>query len=85
MYFSKQPDGPYSVSNSAEDIVLGLVEPVSGSNGNITCDNWFSSLSLVKKLRSKNLTYVATIRQRRREIPQDLLTKKRQTTLLIYI
>lgn len=53
-----------------------MVEPVAGTNRNITADNWFSSLSLVNNLLKKNLTYLGTVRKSRREIPQEFLRKK---------
>ncbi|XP_050315500.1 piggyBac transposable element-derived protein 4-like [Anthonomus grandis grandis] len=84
-YVGKQPDRLCSISNAAEDIVLRLVEPVRGTNRNITGDNWFSSLSLAKKLQSVNLTYVGTMRQNKREIPEGFLpNKSRQINLSIF-
>lgn len=38
-HVGKQPDGPYRVSNAAEDIALRLVEPIRSSNRNVTGDN----------------------------------------------
>lgn len=73
-----QPNGPYQVGNSAEEVVLRLVKPVQGSNRNITGDNWFTSLSLVNKLKEKKLTYVGTIRKNRKEIPIELLPSKQR-------
>lgn len=77
VYVGKQPEGPYQLSNSAEEVVLRLVEPVSGSNRNITGDNWFTSVSLAKRLlQEKQLTYVGTIRKNKREIPREFLPNK---------
>lgn len=47
VYVSTQPEGPYKCKNSGEDIVLRLVQPVEGSNRNISADNWFTSLPLI--------------------------------------
>ena len=55
IYAGIQPVGPYRCSNSAEDIVVRLVEPVVGTNRNITADNWFSSVSLAKKLMEEKI------------------------------
>ncbi|XP_030758825.1 piggyBac transposable element-derived protein 4-like [Sitophilus oryzae] len=75
-YVGKQPPGPYEQSNSGEDIVLRLVAPVEGTNRNITADNWFTSLSLAKSLKTKKLTYVGTIRANKRELPKEFLPSK---------
>lgn len=77
-YVGTQPDGPYKLSNSAEDIVLRLVHPVGGTNRNITGDNWFSSIPLTNKLLQKRLTYVGTLRKNKREIPVEFLPNKRK-------
>lgn len=76
-YVGTQPEGPYKLSNSAEDIVLRLVYPVAGTNRNITGDNWFTSLSLSNKLlQEKKLTYIGTMRKNKREIPPQFLPNK---------
>ncbi|VEN40135.1 unnamed protein product [Callosobruchus maculatus] len=76
-YVGTQPDGPYKFSNSPDEIVLRLVHPVEGTNRNITGDNWFTSIPLVKKLlEEKKLTYVGTLRKNKREIPLEFLPKK---------
>ncbi|XP_023213628.1 piggyBac transposable element-derived protein 4-like [Centruroides sculpturatus] len=72
-YLGKQPDGPYCFSTNAQDVVERLVTPVQGTNRNITGDNWFTSVSLVKALKAKKLTYVGTIRKNRREVPAEFL------------
>lgn len=43
--------------------MLRLVEPIVGSNRNVTADNWFSSLELVKELKKKQLTFVGTLKE----------------------
>lgn len=76
-YVGRQPDGPFQMNNSAEEIVLRLVEPVQGSNRNITGDNWFTSLPLARTLlNNKKLTYVGTMRKNKREIPKEFLADK---------
>lgn len=80
VYVGKQPEGPYKLSTSAEDLVIRLTEIVHGTNRNITGDNWFTSLNLATRLLTeKKLTYVGTIRKNKREIPVPFLpNKKRQ-------
>nr|CAI5823661.1 unnamed protein product [Callosobruchus analis] len=57
-YVGTQPEGPFRLGNSAQEIVLRMVEPIKNSNRNVTGDNWFTSVSLVNKLLEKKLTYV---------------------------
>ncbi|XP_046686312.1 uncharacterized protein LOC124371984 [Homalodisca vitripennis] len=53
---------------------MRLVEPIAGSNRNITCDNWFASVPLAKRLREeKKLTLIATLRKNKREVPPNFL------------
>ncbi|KAJ3661711.1 hypothetical protein Zmor_006098 [Zophobas morio] len=70
IYCGQQSEGPFRQSNSAYDVVMMLSEPIYQSGRNITADNWFSSLNLVRKLEEKKLSYVGTIRKNRRELPQ---------------
>lgn len=55
--------------NSASDVVLRLEEPIFNSDRNITADNWFASIQVVKDLRKKKLSYVGTIRKTKKELP----------------
>jgi len=63
-----------------------LCKPYFGSKRNITGDNWFTSVPLVKDLLEKGLTYVGTIRKNKGEIPEEMTDKARfkprQCTLL---
>ena len=72
VYTGKQPDGsPFQFSNTAED-VLRMVKPIEGTNRNVTGDNWFTSIPLTERLLTqKKFTYVGTIRQIKRQIPQE--------------
>nr|CAI5860047.1 unnamed protein product [Callosobruchus analis] len=87
-YVGIQPEGPYRMSNSPLDIVCRLVEPVQGTNRNITGDNWFSSIPLAKNLLdNKKLTYVGTLRKNKREIPPNFLphkTRKEKSSIFGY-
>lgn len=57
-----------------EFYVKELTKAFHGSNRNVTCDNWFTSVPLVKSLLRQpyNLTLVGTIRSNKREIPEEL-------------
>ncbi|CAH2006447.1 unnamed protein product [Acanthoscelides obtectus] len=84
-YLGAQPEGPYKLSNSPNDLVLRLVQPVEGTNRNITGDNWFTSVPLAIKLLEKKLTYVGTMRKNKREIPTEFLpTKNREEKTSIF-
>ncbi|GBP63866.1 PiggyBac transposable element-derived protein 4 [Eumeta japonica] len=60
------PQGEYYVKE--------LSKPVHGTNRNITCDNWFTSVPLAKTLLQDpyKLTLVGTIRSNKREIPEQM-------------
>lgn len=76
VYCGKQPEGPYSQSNSPQHIVQRLVEPYRGKNRNLTCDNWYTSYPLAKLLLENKITMVGTLRKNKREIPPELLPYK---------
>lgn len=76
IYCGQQPEGPFKQSNSAADVVMRLSEPIFHSGRNITGDNWFTSLELVKQLENKKLSYVGTIRKNKREIPPSFVSPK---------
>ncbi|KAF9419998.1 hypothetical protein HW555_003592, partial [Spodoptera exigua] len=48
------------VSN-CQKAVIRLSKPLHGSNKNITCDNWFTSVQLIDALRERGLTCVGTL------------------------
>jgi len=58
----------------ASDVVCKLVQPISGQDRggrNVTVDNFFTSVDLANQLKNKKLTLVGTMKQNRREIPQE--------------
>ena len=55
--------------------VLDLINPISGTNRNITTDNYYTSISLANKLKSNQLTLVGTMKKNKRCIPSSFLTK----------
>jgi len=44
VYVGTQPDGPYKINNSPNNVVTRLVQPIEGTKRDITIDNWFTSL-----------------------------------------
>ena len=67
--------------NLGEKVVLNLVEPFKRSGRNITCDNFFTSLGLARKLLNDNLTVVGTIRKNKKELPKEFVTAKKRSVL----
>ena len=55
---------------------LKLTEPLYGTNRNVTCDNWFSSLELCEELNQRKITMVGTLRKVKREIPPALISTR---------
>jgi len=80
IYAGKQLDGPFSIDNSASEVVKRLVSPISKTGRNIMADNWLASVSLAEELlKNHNLTLVATIKKNKREIQKKfLITKNRE-------
>ncbi|KAG5876248.1 hypothetical protein JTB14_023274 [Gonioctena quinquepunctata] len=63
--------GPKMADNSALAVVERLVEPLRSSKRNLTCDNWFTSIPLVRNLYSNyKLTFLGTIRSIRLRISE---------------
>lgn len=56
--------------------VLALIPPISGTNRNVTADNWFSSVELIRELRKHNITYVGTLKKNKREVPYEFQPHK---------
>lgn len=72
VYLGKQPDGPYSVDNSPSAVVQRLCQCIKGTHRNVTCDNWFTGIDLIKRLLTDyQLTFVGTIRKNKRELPVE--------------
>ncbi|XP_046688877.1 uncharacterized protein LOC124374768 [Homalodisca vitripennis] len=78
IYPGTQPqNSPFEQSNRPKDVVLRLISHLENSGRNITADNWFSSVPLVRELLERGITYVGTLRKNKRELPPELLSKKR--------
>lgn len=79
MYCGEQPDGLFNVSNSPLDLVQRMIAPVSGSNRNLTIDNWCYSYDLALNLLKKHkITVVETLRKNKREIPTDFINNEKK-------
>ncbi|CAH2102077.1 unnamed protein product [Euphydryas editha] len=61
---------------SAHFFTLKLTEKIHGTNRNLTCDNWFTSIPVAKELLQKQVTLVGTLRRNKREIPPSFLEVK---------
>ena len=57
-------------------IVLDLAEDIDDFCRNITCDNFFTNLSLVRKLLQKNLTLIGTTRKSKPEFSTEFTEAK---------
>jgi hypothetical protein len=55
--------------------VLDLVPSVSGTNRNITTDNYYTSIPLAMELKSRKLTLVGTMKKNKACIPPSFLAK----------
>jgi hypothetical protein len=58
----------------AGDVVCTLVQPISGQDRggrNVKTDNFFTSVDLANQLKNKKLTLFGTMKQNKREIPQE--------------
>ena len=60
----------------ATQCVLRLIQPIEGSNRNVTTDNWFSSIELIDELEKRKLTYVGTMRKKTRNTKRISAAKK---------
>ena len=84
IYKGKEPNEPQN-SNLGCKVVMNLAEPFKKSGRNITCDNFFTSLDLGRKLLKERLTLVETIRKNRQELPPEFVTaKKRDAKTTLY-
>ncbi|KAJ8971361.1 hypothetical protein NQ314_000742 [Rhamnusium bicolor] len=76
VYVGTQPEGPFSVSNSALALVDRLCQPIRGIGRNLTTDNFFTSLELAELLLSQKITTVGTIRKNKRALPPEFVNGK---------
>ena len=77
VYVGQQPPGPYKCDNDPRSIVLRLIQPISGTKRNLTCDNWFTSFKLINELVNEyKITYVGTIKKNKRELPLEFVNTR---------
>jgi hypothetical protein len=70
-YMGKEDDRDMQVSYG-EYITMHMLQGLYGSGRNVTCDNFFTSLNLSKRLFQNGITMVGTVRASRRDIPKHL-------------
>jgi hypothetical protein len=76
-YVGKQPENsPFEKSTAPLDLVMRLCDKFTKEGRNLTGDNWFTSIPLVRKLLDLDTTYVGTIRKNKREIPPEFQAEK---------
>ena len=63
-------------TNQGTRVVLDLVEDIENSGRNVNCDNFFTNLSLARKLLQKKLTLVGTMRKNNPELPTEFTVAK---------
>lgn len=49
-------------------VVLRLVEPIKNTSRNITADNWYSSVELMRELEKLKLTFVGTVKKKTKHL-----------------
>lgn len=73
IYVGQQPIGPYKVQTDNVSLLSRLCQPISGSNRNVTMDNFFTSMVVANKLLGDHkLTMLGTIRKNKRELPKEI-------------
>ncbi|GFY42352.1 DDE_Tnp_1_7 domain-containing protein [Trichonephila inaurata madagascariensis] len=56
--------------------VIRLTKCIYGTNRNITCGNWFTSIELATELKKHKLTLVGTVKKNKPQIPPEFLPSK---------
>lgn len=79
IYVGAQPNGPYKLPQSAEEVTILMIQPIAGINRNVKSDNWFTSVPLAERLlHEKQLTLVGTIRFNRVGVLNEIRPHKEQ-------
>jgi len=68
--------GSAQETNQGTRVVLDLADDIETSGRNITCANFFTNLSLARKLLQKKLTLVGTMRNNKPELPAECTVAK---------
>src|SRR5258705_2237907 len=59
-----------------------MVQTVSGTSRNLTCDSWYTSVPLAKALLDKHkITLIGTLRKNKREIPPEFLPSRHRPAM----
>ena len=74
--YIRKDAGSAPETNQETRIVLDLAEDIDNSSRNFTCDNFFTNLSLVRKLLYKNLLLIGTMRKSKPEFPTEFSVAK---------
>ena len=56
--------------------MINLINPYFDTGLNVTTDNFLKNLSLAKKLKNK-INMIGTVRQKRKEIPEEIKLHKK--------
>ena len=84
VYTGKDPTIGRKVNQEAR-FVKDLVKEIENSGRNVTCDNFFTSVSLARDLLQKKLTLVGTMRRSKSELrPKFTLAKGREVTSTVF-
>ena len=84
VYTGKDPTIGREVNQGAR-VVNHLVKEIENSGRNVTCDNYFTSVSLARNLLQNKLTLVGTIRRNKPELPPKFtLAKGRVVTSTVF-
>lgn len=59
-------------------VVLRLVEPIKNTGRNVTADNWYSSIELLRELAKLNLTFVGTVKKNKTFIPLEFMPSSKR-------
>ena len=75
MYTDKDRESAPAL-NQGTRVVLDLVEDIKNFGRNITCDNFFTNLSLARELLRKKLSLIETMRKNKPELPTEFTVAK---------
>lgn len=85
----QEPEGQYRIGvPHAQDVVERLINPISGTSRNVTCDKRFTSFELISSLlKNHQLTSVCGVRKTKSELPKQFVnarTRSPHSTLYAY-
>jgi hypothetical protein len=65
IYSGKEEDNAYSLSS----LILDLLKGFEGQGFNLYCDNYFTTITMMKHLESMDISYTGTVRKNRKHLP----------------